>query len=58
MIRPDSVLYAMEKVQFIRERLMKTQSRQKSYPDVMRREIEYQVDDLGFSECLTFERGN
>ncbi|XP_069152707.1 uncharacterized protein [Solanum lycopersicum] len=31
LIGPDSVLYAMEKVQLIRDRLKKTQSRQKSY---------------------------
>ncbi|WMV58677.1 hypothetical protein MTR67_052062 [Solanum verrucosum] len=42
---PDSVLDAMEKVQLIRERLKTAQSRQKSYADVRRRELEFQVDD-------------
>ena len=37
LIGPDSVLYAIEKVQLIRDRLKTTQSRQKSYADVRRR---------------------
>ena len=48
MIGPDSVLYAMEKVQLIRDRLKIAQSRQKSYADVKRRELEFQVDDWVF----------
>ena len=45
LIGPDSVLYAMEKVQLIRDRLKTSQSRQKSYADVRRKELEFQVDD-------------
>ena len=45
LIGPDSVLDAMEKVQLIRDRLKTAQSRQKSYADVRRRELEFQVDD-------------
>ncbi|KAH0706397.1 hypothetical protein KY285_010896 [Solanum tuberosum] len=45
LIGPDSVHDAMEKVQLIRDRLKTTQSRQKSYADVRRRELEFQVDD-------------
>ena len=41
----ESILYAMEKVQLIRDRLKTSQSRQKSYADVRRRELEFQVDD-------------
>ena len=48
LIGPDSVLYAMEKVQLIRDRLKTTQSHQKSYADVRRRELEFQVDDCFF----------
>ena len=48
LIGPDSVLYAMEKVQLIRDRLKTSQSRQKSYADVRRRELEFQVDDWVF----------
>ena len=48
MIGPNSVLYFMEKVQLIRDRLKTTQSRQKSYADVRRRELQFQVDDWGF----------
>ena len=36
LIGPDSVLYAMDKVQLIRYRFKTTQSRQKSYADVRR----------------------
>ena len=38
----------MEKVQLIRDRLKTTQSRQKSYTDVRRRELEFQIDDWVF----------
>ena len=48
LIGQDSVLYAMEKVQLIRDRLKTAQSRQKSYADVRRRELEFQVDDWVF----------
>ena len=48
LIGLDSVLYAMEKVQLIRDRLKKAQSHQKSYADVRRRELEFQVDDWVF----------
>ena len=47
-IGTDSVLYAMEKVQLIRDRLKTAQSRQKSYGDVRIRELEFQVDDWLF----------
>ena len=48
MIGADSVIYAMEKVQLIKDRLKTDQSRQKSYADVRRRELEFQVDDWVF----------
>ena len=41
----NSVIYAMEKVKLIRDRLKTTQSRQKLYADVRRMELEFQVDD-------------
>ena len=43
---PDSVFETMEKVKFIRERLKTAQSRQKSYADVRRRDLEFEVGDL------------
>ena len=46
LIGPDLVLYAIKKVQLIRDRLKTTKSHQKSYVDVRRRELEFQVDDL------------
>ncbi|XP_069144094.1 uncharacterized protein [Solanum lycopersicum] len=48
LIGPNSVLYVMEKVQLIRDRLKAAQSRQKSYANVRRRELEFQVDDWFF----------
>ena len=44
----DSVLYAMDKVQLIIYRLTTAQRCQKSYADVRRRELEFQVDDWIF----------
>ena len=52
MVGPDSVLYAMEKVQLIKYRLKKAQNRHKSYIDVRRRELEFQVDDWVFLKVL------
>ena len=48
MIRQDSVHDAMEKLQLINDRLKSTQSCQKSYVDVKRRELDFQVDDWDF----------
>ena len=41
LIRPESVVYAMEKVQLIRDRLKTAKSCHKSYGDVRRRELEF-----------------
>ena len=41
MIGPDAVFEAMEKVKLIRERLKTAQSRQMSYADVRRRDLEF-----------------
>ena len=48
MIGPDAILYAMKKVQLIRDRLKTSQSRKKSYADVRRRELDFLVDDWVF----------
>ena len=45
LIEPDTILCAMEKVQLIRGRLKTSQSGQKSYADVRRKKLEFQVDD-------------
>ena len=58
LIGRDSVLYAMEKVQLIRDRLKKAQSHQKSYADVRRRELEFQVDDWVFIKVSPIKRGD
>ena len=41
LIGTYSFLYATEKVQLIRHRLKTTQSRNKSYADVRKREVEF-----------------
>ena len=41
----DLVMEALEKVRMIRERLKLAQSRQKSYADLMRRDLKFQVGD-------------
>ena len=48
MIGTNTVHDAMEKVQLIRDRLKTIQSCLKSYADVRRRELEFQVDDWVF----------
>ena len=48
LIGPDSVLYSMEKVELIRDRLKTAQSHQKSYADIRRRELKFQVNDWVF----------
>ena len=45
LIGLDSVAYDMEKVHLITDRITTTQSLQKYYADVSRRELEFQVDD-------------
>ncbi|WMV58868.1 hypothetical protein MTR67_052253 [Solanum verrucosum] len=45
LIGPDLVHQAMKKVNVIQERLKIAQSRQKSYIDVRRRDLELEVDD-------------
>ncbi|XP_019255058.1 PREDICTED: uncharacterized protein LOC109233637 [Nicotiana attenuata] len=42
---PNMVQQAIEKVKLIRERLLTAQSRQKSYSDVRRRDLEFGVND-------------
>ncbi|WMV32925.1 hypothetical protein MTR67_026310 [Solanum verrucosum] len=45
LIGPDIVHQAMDKVKVIQERLKTAQSCQKSYTDVWRKELEFEVDD-------------
>ncbi|WMV59405.1 hypothetical protein MTR67_052790 [Solanum verrucosum] len=45
LLGPDLVHQAMEKVKVIQERLKTAQSRHKSYTDVRRRALEFEVDD-------------
>lgn len=47
-IGPDSILEAMDKVQLIHESLKTAHSHQKSYIDMRRREIEFEVGDWVF----------
>ncbi|XP_070029639.1 uncharacterized protein [Nicotiana sylvestris] len=45
LIRPNLVHQAMEKVKMIKEKLKTAQSRQKSYSDVCRRDLEFKEGD-------------
>ena len=45
LIGPDLVHQAVEKVKVIQEKLKTSQSRQKSYTDISRRTLEFEVDD-------------
>lgn len=45
LIGPYSLHEAIEKVQIIRDRLKTAQSRWKSYIDVKRRDLEFEIDD-------------
>ncbi|WMV34374.1 hypothetical protein MTR67_027759 [Solanum verrucosum] len=45
LIDPELVHQTMEEVKVIQERLKTTPSRQKSYTDVRRRALEFEVDD-------------
>ena len=56
LIGPDSVFYVMEKVQLIRDTLKTSQSRQKSYADVRRKELEFQLDDWVFLKVSPIKR--
>ncbi|XP_070015658.1 uncharacterized protein [Nicotiana sylvestris] len=48
LIGPYLIHQAMEKVKIIKERLKTVQSRQKSYSDVRRRDLEFKGDDWVF----------
>ncbi|XP_070050938.1 uncharacterized protein [Nicotiana tomentosiformis] len=48
----DLVQHAVEKIKLIRERLLAAQSRQKSYADNRRRDLEFQVADWVFLKCI------
>lgn len=45
LIGPDLVHQSMEKVKVFKERLKTAQSRQKTYTDVRRRDLEFEVND-------------
>ena len=49
---PDLVRDTLEKVSLIRQRLLTTQSRQKSYADVRRRPLEFEVRDQVFLKVM------
>ncbi|XP_047252294.1 uncharacterized protein LOC124887142 [Capsicum annuum] len=63
---PDLIHQAMDKVEIIRERLKTAKSRQKSYADVRRRELEFEkcigdhslvfpVQEVNVKESLSYE---
>ncbi|XP_070017652.1 uncharacterized protein [Nicotiana sylvestris] len=54
LLGPDLVHHDMEKVKVIQERMKIGQSHQKSYADVHRRELEFQVDDWVFLKVVGY----
>ncbi|PHT87829.1 hypothetical protein T459_09935 [Capsicum annuum] len=56
LLGPNTVFEAMEKVKLIRERLRTTQSHQKSYADVRRRDLEFEVGDLAYLKISPMKR--
>ena len=50
---PDLIRDTSEKVSLIRQRLLMAQSRQKSYADVRRRPLEFQVGDHVFLKVMS-----
>ena len=55
MIRPDIVKDTKAKIQVNRQRLKTASDRQKSYADLKRKDIEYEVGDKVFFESITVE---
>ena len=53
---PDLIRDTSEKMGMIRKRLLTAQSRQKSYADIRRRPLEFEVGDHVFLKVMT-ERG-
>ncbi|XP_077232196.1 uncharacterized protein LOC143867348 [Tasmannia lanceolata] len=47
LLGPDLVQQAVDKIQLIREHLRMAQTRQKSYADVRRRKLEFQIEKIG-----------
>ena len=48
LLGPEAVRQAQEAVTLIRQRMLAAQSRQKSYADTKRRDVEFQVGDQVF----------
>ena len=48
ILGPEIVLKTCEKIELIRERLRVAQSRQKSYVDTRRRDLEFEIGDMVF----------
>ena len=55
---PDIVKDTEEKVQVIRERLKAASDRQKSYANLKRRDIAYEVGDKGLLESIAVEENS
>ena len=56
MIGPNIVKNTEAKVQVIRQRLKAASYRQKSYADLQRRDIEYEVGDKVFLKVLSWRK--
>ena len=58
MIGPDIVKDTEEKLQVIRQRLKAASDRQKSYADLKRRDIEYEVGDKVFLKVSPWRKNS
>ena len=56
IIGPDLIRDTFEKVSLIRQRLLTTQSRKKSYADMRRRPLEFKVGDHVFLKVMPMKR--
>ena len=58
IIDPDLIQETKEKVKMIRERLKVSTDRQKSYDDMRRKDIRYEIGEFFFFESITLEEAN
>ena len=58
MIGLDLIQETKEKVKMIRERLKVATDRQKSYADMKRKDIRYEIDEKVFLKVIALEEGD
>ena len=58
MIGPDLIRETEEKIKMIREKLKVATDRQKSYTDMKRKDIRYEVGDKNVFKSIALEEGD